>query len=338
MAFFDSLLSGDYTSAIIQGGAQIGGALIAANANADAASAATAGKTAAANITSDAAIQAANIQKQSALDAAGITAQSNKDALNQYLQFNQQGRDELNASKARGLAAIDAGTAGYAATINPLLTPNPIVLPTYRGLTAQQQTGEQDLLRNSKASLAASGLRGAGRAGVAAIMDQDRRYQEDARAGNDTDTRNEQRRAQSVANNAVSGLAGIQASSAGAKANTELGTGNSLASTFSNAGTTAAGLTSATGQANANAVTSGGNAVAGATNTAGTANANAVDSNATTTAQSGLADAKLTGQTIGSLGSIIAGQLSAGPIGSSSGTSNSDANKYLYGSSSTGTA
>ena len=295
MAFFDSLLSGDYTGAAINAAAQIGGALITSSANSDAAATANTARTAAAGISSDAATRAAQIQ-----------ADANQKGLGKYIDFAGQGRDQLNQAKAAGLGAIDAGTQSYANTINPLLTPNPILLPTYRGLTPQQQTGEADMLRTAGATLASSGLRGAGRAGVAAVMDQDRRYQEEARANNDADTRGEMRRAAGVSNNARSGLAGVEAQAGGAKANTEVGIGNQLASSFNNTGSVASNLTSATGSALAGGVTSAGAATAGA-----------VDSAGQTSASSDLATAKLTGSTLGSLGSIIAGNLSPGPIGSS---------------------
>ena len=294
--YIGDLLGSVSASDWIKAGTTIGGAVLAANANSNAADTAAAANTQAAQTTSDAATKAAQ-----------IIAQSNKDALASYQQFAGEGRDQLNAAKTSGLAAIDQGTQDYANTVNPLLSSTPILLPQYRGLTAQQQTGEGDMLRNASATLAASGLRGAGRAGVGAVLDQDRRYQEDARATNDTDTKTEMRRAQSVAQNARLGLAGVQAAAGGAKANTEVGVGNQLAASYNNTGTMASNLTSTSGNAAAGAVTSG-----------AAATSNALTNNANTTANAGLADAKTYGSTLGSLGSIIASNLQAGPVGSGS--------------------
>ena len=298
-----TVLGGNYTGALIGAGATLGGALISSSANSDAAATASQAAQQGAGVTSAAAIQAAQIQ-----------ANANQQALQQYMQFAQQGRDQLNQAKAEGLGAIDAGTAGYANTIAPLLTPNPITIPTYRDLTPQQQTGEQDMLRNGTATLAASGLRGAGRAGVGALMDQDRRYQEDVRSTNDTDTRNEERRAQGVANNARSGLAGIEAQAGGAKANTEVGIGTQIAGNYSQLGSTASNLAQSSGSALANATNVGGAAQAGAINATGQ-----------NTAGSDLATGKVEGTALGSLGSIIAGNLSPGPIGSTPINSSSSA-------------
>lgn len=215
--------------------ASIGGALISSSSNKGAADTAAAGQT----------------------QAAQITADANAAALDKQLAFNQKAQDEYRAASARGLSDIDAGLTTYTNTVKPLLTPAPITLPTYRGLTTQQQTGEKDLLRNANATMAASGLRGAGRAGVGAVLDQDRRYEEDARAANNTADLSARQAAQGVANSTRVGLAGSQLSTGGSKANTELLTGNQLGGSLSQSGQQASALTQATGSAAANAAATG---------------------------------------------------------------------------------
>jgi hypothetical protein len=220
-------------------------------------------------LTTSANTQAAQIASQAAIQAAQIQAQSNQQAIDKTLAAQQAARDEFRAASQRGIGDITQGVSDYTGTISPLLTPAPISLPTYRDLTTQQQTGESDLLRNANAQLAASGARGAGRAGVGAIIDQDRRYQEDARAANDAQMLQARQAAQNVSNTARTGLAQIQAQAGGSKANTEMLTGNQLGSSLQSGGNTASSLTAATGQSNANAV----NNAAGYNANATTANA-----------------------------------------------------------------
>lgn len=188
-----------------------------------------------------------------AADAAKITAQSNEKATKMILDAQKEARDELRAAANRGLGYIDTGTAKYAETVEPLLTPRPIMLPTYRGLTPQQQMGQQDLVRGIQGQLATSGLRGAGRAGVGVGLDQLRRYLADARAANDADARGELRRASGVADASRTGLASVYANQGPVKANTELMTGSNIASNLSQGGQLAGQLAQSSGLAGANA-------------------------------------------------------------------------------------
>jgi hypothetical protein len=113
--------------------------------------------------------------------AASTAANAQTQSAQMQIEANERARKEFQEAAQRGIGAIRAGTGNYAATINPLLTPNPVQLPMHRGLTPNQQIGRQDLLRQGQATLAASGLRGAGRAGVGTILDADRRYIASAR-------------------------------------------------------------------------------------------------------------------------------------------------------------
>lgn len=208
-----------------------------------------------------------------AADAAKITGKYNLQAANQVIASNEKARAEMRAAATRGLGYIDQGTGQYADTINPLLTPNPIMLPTYRGLTPGQRIGQEDLNRNIQATLASSGLRGAGRAGVAAGIDQNRRYIAAAHDGNDADARGEMRRSQGVADAARSGLAGVYSSTGTNKSNTEIGVGTQIGNNLSTTGNAIAGLTANSGQAAANAANTAGNlygnAILGTTRLAG---------------------------------------------------------------------
>lgn len=227
-----------------------------------------------AGLTTSANNQAAQTASQAQIQAAEIQAAANEDAINKELAAQQSARDQFFAAGQRGIGDINQGVADYTGTISPLLTPAPVELPQYRDMTTQQQTGEQDLLRNADAQMAASGNRGAGRAGIGAVLDQDRRYQEDVRAQNDQTNLQAKQHAQDVANTARTGLAQVQAQAGGSKANTELLTGNQLGSSLQAGGNTAANLTSATGQTTGNATANAGNINANAT----TANAGVVGS------------------------------------------------------------
>jgi hypothetical protein len=205
--------------------------------------------------------------------AANTAANAQLAGVQAQIEASREARREFREGADRGIAAIRAGTGRYTETIAPLMTPNPVMLPTHRGLTANQQIGRQDLLRQGQATLAASGLRGAGRAGVGTILDADRRFIASAAEGNDRETRGEMRRAQSVADNARAGLAQVQAQEGGAIASTEVGVGNQMGASLA-----------ADGRATA----------------AGTAQAGNYQAGATT------ANAQLWGDAIGGLGSVIA--------------------------------
>ncbi len=195
MGFFDGLLSSLTGGDILKAGTAIGGALLGSNANSEAA---------------DARIAA----NQAALDA--------------QLAYGREGRQEMRAAADRGLASIRAGTQKYADTTAPLRIERPVMLPQYRGLTTQQQIGLEDLQRNDAATLAATGMRGAGRAGVSAVMDRDRRYMADARAGNDRTNLAAKQQARGTADAATSNLGQIYAQEGGALANTEIQVGNNI--------------------------------------------------------------------------------------------------------------
>lgn len=195
MSWFGSVLGSITGSDWLKAGATLGGALLGANAN------------------------------ESATDA---RISASERGLDKQLEFAREGRDEMRAATQRGLGAITAGTQRYADVTAPLRVERPVVLPTYRGLTTQQQIGLEDLRRDDNARLSATGMRGAGRAGVASVMDRDRRFMAGARAQNDQDTLAARRAARGSADAAISNLGQVYAQEGGAKANIEIGQGNTL--------------------------------------------------------------------------------------------------------------
>ena len=218
MAFFDDMLSSLTGGDVLKGVATIGGALLGANANENAA---------------DASIAAA------------------REGQAQQLAFARESRDLQEQAKQRGLSAITAGTQKYAETTAPLRVERPIVLPTNRGLTTQQQIGLEDLRRDDNARLAASGLRGAGRAGIASVLDRDRRFMADARARNDQDTLGARRQARASADAATANLGQVYAQEGGAKANVEIGQGNNIAQSLRSDGAAAMQTANTIGNAQA---------------------------------------------------------------------------------------
>ena len=205
-------------------------------------------------------------------------------------------KSDLTSNATSGLGAIQAGSQAYADTINPLLTPKPIMIPTYRDQTQQQQIGEQDLIRNGQAALAADGLRGAGRAGVGAVLDEDQRYQAANRTANDAANRQALQTAQTTANTATQNLANEQAQAGGAQANVYNSLGSQLASTDTGIGSGLAGIQSGEGSNIAATDTGVGTNLAKLYTQQGTNSGNATTSSANTAAQ-----------TAGGIGGLLGG-------------------------------
>jgi hypothetical protein len=172
---------------------------------------------------------------------------------------NAAAREELKAAKERGIGHIDQGTANYAGTVGPLMAERPILLPSYRGLTRQQQMGRQDLIRTGQAALASSGLRGAGRAGVGTLLNSVARYDAGARDATDGANRVAKQAARSSADAARTGLATVQANAGTAKANTEIGVGSQNAANLTNQGQTLGNIAVQSGNTAADMATNIGN-------------------------------------------------------------------------------
>ncbi len=171
-----------------------------------------------------------------------IGANGANDAASTVADASAAARAQLEADKTAGLGFIDTGAQKATDYLTPMTVPQPIELPQYRGLTQQQQIGQADNIRNGQATLAASGLRGAGRAGVASIMDANNRYEASARAANDASNLTAEQTAQQTANQAKINLANLNSSTGMAKANTEIGVGSQIANSLQSSGKEIAGM------------------------------------------------------------------------------------------------
>lgn len=137
----------------------------------------------------------------------------------------------LADAKSEVLQELSAIPDAYRAEIAPALS-------QYRGgLTRSQEIARQDLLRQGQATLASSGLRGAGRAGVGALMNADERFLADAA------DRNRGQEAQ-----LRSGIANVVADTAKGKAQTEASIGGARANLAAQHGTLLAQMEQAYGR------------------------------------------------------------------------------------------
>lgn len=237
-----------------------------------------------ANQAANANTDAARLSAEAALRGSQLQANATQRGIDTNAQLQREGRAETRAAAGRGIEAIRAGTQDFARTTAPMLTERPIMLPSYRGLTDAQQIARDDLRRNGLATIAASGLRGSG-AGVRSVMDQDRRFVADAAARGDADRLGAMRSARASADSARQNLGQVYAQQGSAIANTEIGAGNSIANNLSNEGRSTAGMLASQGNAQAQGMQMA----------------------ADTQAQAGVANAGVWGDTLGAIGSIVAG-------------------------------
>lgn len=133
-------------------------------------------------------------------DAAQTAADASEKAARIYAQQMEAAREEFRRAAQRGIAEL-----------RPMRGSADILTPS-------QEIARDDLRRGGIATLAASGLRGAGRAGVGQVLDADRRFLADAYDRNRA--RGDQAR--------------------GAIANTEIGAGNQIGGTYGQQGAMAA--------------------------------------------------------------------------------------------------
>lgn len=171
---------------------------------------------------------------------------------------NERAQAELNAAKGRGIEAIRSGTDEAMGYIAPTVAESEGGGGYLRSVMGQnpnqlfpwQKTALDDTIRNANATLAASGLRGAGRAGVATVNEATRRA-----------TEGFQRTNQGRSDSAASSL--FAANQAGRNNLSRLasGEGTQIANTELGVGSQNAGLETATGQANAGAINTATNAI-----------------------------------------------------------------------------
>lgn len=245
--------------AVVQGVSSVAGGLLGSRANERAAETA-----------SDATLEGARLQAEANERAAEIAAEQAELA-----------RQEFRASAQRGIQAIRAGQGEFDARMAQMPT-REITGPNE--LTPGQRIAMEDTRRGAQEMLAASGLRGAGRAVTAAINDvegrQRARFYDVNQARTDDELQRRQRLQELGARNAQAVGGDI--------ANTEIGAGTRSGQTFRDLGSQQSRLQTATGQAQG----------------AASQQAGAIQANA------GTANANLWGQTIGNISSIVADELS----------------------------
>lgn len=225
-------------------------------------------------ISSNANKKAASTQAAASERAAQIQADALRESTRLQIEAGERAQGEMRAAGNRGIEAIRAGTVRFASTMQPLTErPAEVFSPNFRlGLTENQTLAREDMLRQGRASIAKSGLRGAGRAGAAAILNADQRFMAKAAEDNDQLNRNAEttninlrENARNKRDAATSDIARMFAQEGGSIANTELGQGNNIANSISNVGSATAGDTRAIGQVQANSITNQADARARAT-------------------------------------------------------------------------
>jgi len=238
------------------------GAVLGSNANKKAASAQAAASERAAQIQTDALRESTRLQTeagglarqglleageratQTQTEAGDLTRQGLLEAGNRatqtQVQTGDRARGEISAAANRGIEALRAGTVRFVSTMQPLTEREPeFYNPNFRlGLTENQTLAREDLQRQGRATIAKSGLRGAGRAGAAAILNADQRFL--AKAAEDNDQLNRtaeltniqlRESARDKRNAATSDIARMYAQEGSGIASTEIQQGNLLANT-----------------------------------------------------------------------------------------------------------
>jgi hypothetical protein len=207
--------------------------------------------------------QAASTAAQASYAAAELQANALRDSTKMQIEAAEKAQAEMRQAANRGIGAIRAGTAQFVSTMQPLTERQAeFYNPNFRlGLTPNQTIAREDLQRTGRATIAKSGLRGAGRAGAAAILDADRRFLASAAADNDQLNRNAETTNINLRENAAnrrdaatSDIARIYAQEGGSVANTELGQGNRIAESISDTGRATAADTRQIGQVQGRAV------------------------------------------------------------------------------------
>lgn len=166
--------------ALISGGASILGSVLGSRANSRAARA----QQRAIQQAADERMAAVGRRNQGVSNAEPIMAEGVRQATAEGLRFGDMARGEFQGARGLGIAAIDQGTQRFTDMTQQSMGES--LNPGFRlGLTPNQTIAREDMQRRGRQTIAASGLRGAGRAGAAAIMDADRRFMAGAAETND---------------------------------------------------------------------------------------------------------------------------------------------------------
>ncbi len=207
---------------------------------------------------------AASMQAAASERAAQIQADALRESTRMQIEAGERAQGEMRAAGNRGIDAIRTGTVRFASTMQPLTERQAeFYNPNFRlGLTENQTLAREDMQRQGRASIAKSGLRGAGRAGAAAILNADQRFMAKAAEDNDQLNRNAETTNINLRENtrnkrdaATSDIARIYAQEGGSIANTEIGQGNNIANSMSDIGRTTSADTRMIGNVQANSVT-----------------------------------------------------------------------------------
>lgn len=218
--------------------------------------------------------KAASAQAAASERAAQIQADALRESTRMQIEAGERAQGEMRAAGNRGIDAIRAGTVRFASTMQPLTEREAeFYNPNFRlGLTQNQTLARDDLQRQGRATIAKSGLRGAGRAGAAAILNADQRFMAQAASDNDqlnrfAETTNINLRdgARDKRAAATSDIARVYAQEGGAIGNMEIGQGNNIAGSISNVGSATANDTRNIGGVQANSITNQADARARAT-------------------------------------------------------------------------
>ena len=239
MAFWDALIGA---------AGSIGGALLGSNANRD----------------------AADRVAQANREAAQINADAQREAAQRYGEYLDRAVAEAAAANQRAQGTLRGMASQSAPAVEYL---RGVAFSNPYELTPQQQTAHADTLRQANANLARSGLRGAGRAGVATLNKADLDFRNSAYASNRS--RADSANSQLFQDNrrAMYGDVDVERDTGRTRADALGAQGRAQQNALQNIGTTTAGLTRDSGQTDASA---------------------------------GLANANLWGSAIGAIGSILA--------------------------------
>jgi hypothetical protein len=207
--------------------------------------------------------RAASVAADASYRAAEIQANALRDSTKMQIEAGERAQGEMRQAANRGIDAIRAGTVRFVSTMQPLTErPAEVFNPNFRlGLTENQTLAREDLQRTGRATIAKSGLRGAGRAGAAAILNADQRFMAKAAEDNDQLNRNAEttninlrENARNKRDAATSDIARIYAQEGSGLANTEIGQGNNIAQNISDVGRATSADTRMIGNVQGNAV------------------------------------------------------------------------------------
>jgi hypothetical protein len=195
---------------------------------------------------------AANTVAQSNAQAAQIYADAQQRGLDQYTALINQAMNEATAYDNQATSVY----GGMAAESQPAISYlRGVAFSDPYQLTPQQQSARADTLRDASNNLAASGLRGAGRSGVAVLNKAMTDFDNNAYTSNRNraDAANSQLYGENV--NANNNIAATDRQTGSARANMLAGQGTAAMQSAQNTGTFAANAAQNTGQTAGNADT-----------------------------------------------------------------------------------